>query len=463
MFTGKHIHERTRFKSFLADYTLNSTDTQTLLTEEGLLQDVGLIPCNIQRNSVSEITYEHLRHVSKPSSQTALSRYSDLFLPNQFMSFLRTLLDGTLKLYSNSSILEAEKALFQIVQSAVFSKKVSISTLLAAIRSYPSSLNTFLTSQRFLLIAFLQQLLNADSSTIQSSIKLAYASLISEQSSLSMWQQKIRSKSSEYYADLSSMDVSHLSHNLIMEYSPIHTDTNLFYSQKLLDYLWCTSKSPSLGALTLSTIGPSLYTYHKPVFNNSLAVFSVTLGHPNTVLCDPLQFSVYNQRYLNSSFSSIANSEEGHISSQLAALEEEETNATIYSYRSILSSFCIMPSVYLSPVIATGNMTPKALQLLADSGFYTTTDKSLYSIDIPDLSLHCQKTSSPAISSVIVGLGTIRNASIVSTSNLYAYSGRMFVAEHMDSFSLACCLPGMAYRLAIFHGFPESQKKAAEK
>lgn len=122
-----------------------------------------------------------------------------------------------------------------------------------------------------------------------------------------------------------------------------------------------------------------------------------------------------------------------------------------------------MPSVYLSPVIATGNMTPKALQLLADSGFYTTTDKSLYSIDIPDLSLHCQKTSSPSISSVIVGLGTIRNASIVSTSNLYAYSGRMFVAEHMDSFSLACCLPGMAYRLAIFHGFPESQKKAAEK
>lgn len=463
MFTGKHIHERTRFKSFLADYTLNSTDTQTLLTEEGLLQNVGLTPCNIQRNSVSEITYEHLRHVSNSSSQTALSRYSDLFLPNQFMSFLRTLLDGTLKLYSNSSILEAEKALFQIVQSAVFSKKVSISTLLAAIRSYPSSPNTFLTSQRFLLIAFLQQFLNADSSTIQSSIKLAYASLISEQSSLSMWQQRIRSKSSKYYVDLSSMDVSRLSHNLIMEYSPIHTDTNLFYSQKLLDYLWCTSKSPSLGALTLSTIGPSLYTYHKPVFNNSLAVFSVTLGHPNTVLCDPLQFSVYNQRYLNSSFSSIANSEEGHISSQLAALEEEETNATIYSYRSILSSLCIMPSVYLSPVIATGNMTPKALQLLADSGFYTTTDKSLYSIDIPDLSLHCQKTSSPSISSVIVGLGTIRNASIVSTSNLYAYSGRMFVAEHMDSFSLACCLPGMAYRLAIFHGFPESQKKAAEK
>ncbi|EFO61695.1 Hypothetical protein GLP15_4276 [Giardia lamblia P15] len=402
--------------------------------------------------------------MSKSSSRATLSHYSDLFLPSQLISFLRTLLYAALKSHSNSSTLEAEKTLLQAVQDAVSSKKISIATILAVIRSYPTNPDGFPSSQRFLLIAFLQQLLNTDLSAIQLSTKLAYTSFLSEQSSLSMWQQQFGFKSSGHYNEHGlSIDMSLLSRNLIMEYSPIYADTNLFYSQKLLDYIWCTSKSPSLGAFTLSTIGPSLYTYHKPTFNNSLAIFSVTLGYPNTVLCDPLQLSVYQQFYLSGSFSKVANNVEDSISSQLTILKEDEMNATVYSYRDILSSLQTIPSEYLSPLIATGNMTSKTLQILASNGFYATTDNPFYSLDVPGLRLHHRKSGTASVSSILVGLGAIRGASTVSNNNLYAYSGRMFVAEHMDSFSLACCLPGMAYRLAIFHGFPECQRKAVEK
>ncbi|ESU36266.1 Hypothetical protein DHA2_153195 [Giardia duodenalis] len=462
----KNNHREAHLEPFLTNYGLTFVDTQLLLTEDGLIQSTGLIPCNNTRwhSTSTETTCKYLKAVSRSPSQATLSHYSDLFLPNQFMPFLRALLYAVLNSYGNSSILQAEKMLLQLVQGAVSSRKISLATILAVIRFYPTNHDGFPSSQRFLLIAFLQQLLNTDLSAIQLSIKLAYASFLSEQSSLSMWQQQFGLKSPGHYNEHGlSIDMTLLSRNLIMEYSSTYTDTNLFYSQKLLDYIWCTSKSPSLGAFTLSTIGPSLYTYHKPMFNNSLAVFSVTLGGPNTVLCDPLQFSVYQQFYLSSPLSKVDNSVEDPIFSQLAILKEEEMNTTVYSYRDILSSLQIIPSEYLSPLIATGNMTSKTLQVLAHNGFYATTDNPLYTLDVPGLRLHCGKSGTTSVSSVLVGLGIIKGVSMISSSNLYAYSGRMFVAEHMDSFSLACCLPGMAYRLAIFHGFPEYQKKAIEK
>ncbi|TNJ28317.1 hypothetical protein GMRT_11256 [Giardia muris] len=134
---------------------------------------------------------------------------------------------------------------------------------------------------------------------------------------------------------------------------------NRFVCQKLLDYLWGGCTNPVLGSFSLSTVGPNLYTFHKPTFDNSLAIFQVSRGAPNGVLADPLF-------------------------------------KPIHSYRGL---------VPIDPEQATGNWT---------------TD-----------------------------LGTSRDA--ISDWNLYAFTGRILLVEHVEPFSMTVQLPGMAHRLSIFH------------
>lgn len=161
------------------------------------------------------------------------------------------------------------------------------------------------------------------------------------------------------------------------EFYRVEAYVNKFYAQKLFDYVFGPLSNPFLGSLTLSTIGGSMYTFHKPKFDNSLAVFSVTNGLRNGVLSDPL-----NQQPL-------------------------------YSYR-----MRILPSLYISPLEASGNTPCKS--------------------------------------------GIDHDCSSISSSNLYAYSGRFFVMEHVEPFPLSVCLPGMAYRLGIFYSTPESMKSVGK-
>lgn len=157
------------------------------------------------------------------------------------------------------------------------------------------------------------------------------------------------------------------------EFYRVEAYVNKFYAQKLFDYVFGSLSNPFLGSLTLSTIGGSMYTFHKPMFDNSLAIFSVTNGLRNGVLSDPL-----NQQ-------------------------------PIYSYRKR-----ILSSLYISPEEASGN----------------TQSKSRTDCDCASISI----------------------------SNLYAYTGRFFVVEHVEPFPLSVCLPGMAYRLGIFYSLPENMK-----
>lgn len=161
------------------------------------------------------------------------------------------------------------------------------------------------------------------------------------------------------------------------EYYRVEASVNKFYAQKLFDYVFGSLANPFLGSLTLSTIGGSMYTFHKPKFDNSLAIFSVTNGLRNGVLSDPLE------------------------------------QQPIYSYRNR-----ILSSLYVSPEEASGNIT----------------SKSRSSQDYGN----------------------------ISTSNLYAHSGRLFVVEHVEPFPLSVCLPGMAYRLAIFYSTPENMKSVGK-
>lgn len=157
------------------------------------------------------------------------------------------------------------------------------------------------------------------------------------------------------------------------EFYRVEASVNKFYAQKLFDYVFGSLSNPFLGSLTLSTIGGCMYTFHKPKFDNSLAIFSVTNGLRNGVLSDPLD------------------------------------QQPIYSYRKQ-----ILSSLYVSPEEASGNVVSKS-RMDQDYG-------------------------------------------IISNSNLYAHSGRVFVIEHIEPFPLSVCLPGMAYRLGIFYSTPENMK-----
>ncbi|TNJ29985.1 hypothetical protein GMRT_13565 [Giardia muris] len=135
---------------------------------------------------------------------------------------------------------------------------------------------------------------------------------------------------------------------------------NKFVAQKLIDYAFGGWSNAFLGGLTLSSIGGSMYTYHKPFFNNSLAIFNVTRGEKNHILRQP------------------------------------PTGDVIFSYDS--------------------GANPQASE------------------------------ASPTL----------------TDDHLYTYTGRFFVAEHVEPFSLAASLPGMAYRLALYHKNELSPSEAQE-
>lgn len=85
----KNNHREAHLEPFLTNYGLTFVDTQLLLTEDGLIQSTGLIPCNNTRwhSTSTETTCKYLKAVSRSPSQATLSHYSDLFYPTNLCLF----------------------------------------------------------------------------------------------------------------------------------------------------------------------------------------------------------------------------------------------------------------------------------------------------------------------------------------------------------------------------------------
>jgi len=69
-------------------------------------------------------------------------------------------------------------------------------------------------------------------------------------------------------------------------YYHLETDADPYYAQKLLDYYYGDERNPYLGCFTLSNIGTSFHTFHKPRFDNTAAVFRVRMVERNSLLFD---------------------------------------------------------------------------------------------------------------------------------------------------------------------------------
>lgn len=70
------------------------------------------------------------------------------------------------------------------------------------------------------------------------------------------------------------------------DYYRLEADADPYYAQKLLDYYYGDERNPYLGCFTLSNIGTSFHTFHKPQFDNTLAIFRVRVGSRNSELFD---------------------------------------------------------------------------------------------------------------------------------------------------------------------------------